>query len=82
MADPMFELIEMENGDIVLKSVDDQSSEPVVTLTFSKTSLLMMKETKMLVAQAMVEAGIAAYAELTEPDPQEDVMPAKSETLH
>ena len=68
MSESLLELIEMDNGDVALKRVDTDSehAEPIVTLKFSKDSLDTMQESKMLIAQAMIEAGMMAYSELTD----------------
>lgn len=79
MSESLLELIELANGDVALKRVNDDgtSEEPIVTLKFSKDSLASMQESKMLIAQAMIEAGMLAFSELSEPPPthlSEDVV--------
>ncbi len=66
MAESLLELIELENGDVALKPVDDdrQDEDPIVVLKFSEQSLNLMQEAKMVIAQAMIEAGMLAYSEL------------------
>ncbi len=66
MSESLLELIELANGDVALKRVDNEQAEPIVTLKFSKDSLGSMQESKMLIAQAMIEAGMLAFSELTE----------------
>lgn len=79
MSESLLELIELANGDVALKRVNDDgtSEEPIVTLKFSKDSLASMQESKMLIAQAMIEAGMLAFSDLSEPPPShhaEDVV--------
>ncbi|MCY4044770.1 MAG: hypothetical protein OXE99_06790 [Cellvibrionales bacterium] len=66
MAESLLELIELENGDVALKAVDTdrQDEDPIVILKFSEQSLDLMQEAKMVIAQAMIEAGMLAYSEL------------------
>jgi hypothetical protein len=61
-----YEIVELENGDVVLRRADDESSEPLVQLHFSTESLNYLGESKFAVAKAMIEAGMDAAS-----DPQD-----------
>lgn len=63
MEETVLEIIELPNGEIALKRIDDDSS-PLVKIRFSKESEVLLDNMKMLVARAMIEAGMDAYAEL------------------
>jgi hypothetical protein len=63
LEETVLEIIELPNGEIALKRIDDDSS-PLVKIRFSKESEVLLDNMKMLVARAMIEAGMDAYAEL------------------
>ena len=56
-------MVELPNGDIALKRVEEDE-ETLVNISFSDQSEFALNELKMLVARAMIEAGIEAYTEL------------------
>lgn len=59
----VLEIIELPNGEVALKRVDDDSS-PLVKIRFSKESEVLLDSMKMHIARVMIEAGMDAYAEL------------------
>ena len=66
----LLELVELSDGAIALKRVDDDS-KPLVKIRFSDESEFALDKMKMLIARAMIEAGIDAFAELNA-TPEED----------
>lgn len=64
----VLELIELSSGEIALKRIDSDD-KPLVKIQFSDESEMALESMKMLVARAMVEAGIEAFSEMSqEPD--------------
>jgi hypothetical protein len=61
----VLEIIELKNGDIVLQPADSEGS-PMVTIRFSDEAIDHMPYMKLEVAKAMIQAGIQAFAELSE----------------
>jgi hypothetical protein len=61
----VLEIVELKNGDIVLQPADGEDS-PMVTIRFSDEAAEHMPFMKLEVAKAMIQAGIQAFAELTE----------------
>ncbi len=61
----VLEIVELKNGDIVLQPADSDDS-PMVTIRFSEEAAEHMPFMKLEVAKAMIQAGIQAFAELTE----------------
>jgi hypothetical protein len=61
----VLEIVELPDGDIVLRRADDDS-EPLLNIRFSDETDASMPEIRLEVAKAMIQAGIQAYAELTE----------------
>ena len=59
----LLEIVELENGDVALKPVESEDGDAMVTIQFSDESLAMLGDVKMLVARAMLEAGINAYTD-------------------
>ncbi len=57
------EIIELPNGDIVLKRADGDG-EPLVNIRFSEESRHYMPDSKLEIARAMIQAGIEAAAEI------------------
>lgn len=57
------EIIELPNGDIVLKRADSDD-EPLVNIHFSDESKHYMPDSKLEIARVMIQAGIEAAAEI------------------
>lgn len=67
MSSSLYEIVEMANGDVVLQKADEGTQpEPLVSIRFSADSLSYMREGKLEVAKAMIEAGMEAASELAE----------------
>lgn len=62
----MLEIVELADGEIVLQRADSHDEEPLVTIRFSEESDSYMPYIKLEVAKAMIQAGIQAFADLTE----------------
>ncbi len=63
----LYEIVELENGDIVLRRADGVG-EPLVEIRFSKESRAWMQQGQLMVARAMIEAGLEAFAEIEDDD--------------
>lgn len=59
------EIVEMDDGEIVLQRADDDS-EPLVRIYFSDESRDYMMDKSLDVARVMIQAGMQAVAELAE----------------
>lgn len=59
----LYEIVELDNGDIALSRVDGKG-EPLVTIHFSAESLFFLDQSKFAVARAMIEAGLDVVAEI------------------
>lgn len=70
MPSTLYEIAELPDGDVVLRKIDDENSEPLVRLRFSAESLAFMGEGKFEIAKAMIEAGMEVASELAE-NPEE-----------
>ena len=62
-SDPIIELVQLDNGDIVLRS-SDKPQEPLVTISISNNVENLLSGDRMEIASAMVEAGIESYQEI------------------
>jgi len=76
-----YEIIELENGDIVLQRSDNKEEEPLVTVHFSKMSEEYLGAARFEVAKVMIEAGLDAVADLVEHDGSEEFI-EHSNLLH
>ncbi len=65
MSTSFLEIVELGDGEIVLKRADDDS-EPLVRIRFSDESRLYMMDNGLEVAKAMIQAGVQAAATLAE----------------
>jgi hypothetical protein len=61
----LLEIIQLANGDIVLKRADDEG-EPLVKISFSAESKAHIGESGIDVARAMIQAGVEAAALINE----------------
>lgn len=69
----LLEIIELPDGDIVLRRADEEG-EPLVKISFSPESELMLQSMKMDIARIMIEAGMNAFAEMNAlPDGADDI---------
>lgn len=60
----LYEILELPNGDIVLQRVEGDN-EPLVRIRFSDQAKAYMDDASLMIAKAMVEAGIKAINELS-----------------
>jgi hypothetical protein len=76
----LYEILELPNGDIVLQRVEGDS-EPLVRIRFSDQAKAFMDDASLLIAKAMVEAGVKAINDLSHSS-QEVVAEERSRQLH
>ncbi len=65
MSSSLYEIVELANGDVVLQRADE-NGEPLVSIRFSSDSLSYMRDGKLDVAKAMIEAGMEAASEIAD----------------
>lgn len=65
MSSSLYEIVELANGDVVLQRADE-NGEPLVSIRFSSDSLSYMRNGKLDVAKAMIEAGMEAASEIAD----------------
>ncbi|MRI34196.1 hypothetical protein EOPP23_14475 [Endozoicomonas sp. OPT23] len=76
------EIVELPNGEIVLRrSDDDDSEEPLLTMKFSEEAKSYLEGEYLQVAKAMFDAGMKEVAELTQPQSSDDEVP-ENRVLH
>ena len=84
MSSETFEIIELANGEVALRRAGHKE-EPLVRIQFSDESLHFLREHKIAIARAMLEAGIEAVQNIdgTEVDflEEEDLEPV-NHTIH
>lgn len=66
MSSSLYEIVELSNGEVVLRHADDTQAEPLVKICFSQESLQYLGDAKFAVAKAMIEAGMDAASEGSE----------------
>jgi len=85
MSTETYEIIELSNGDVALRRAGHKE-DPLVRIQFSEQSLHFLREHKIAVARAMLEAGIEAVQEIGEIEPdafeEEEVVDATEHTIH
>ena len=59
-----FEIVELSNGDIALRRVDEFDGDELVTIHFSDDAKASLQTHHFDVAQAMLEAGVYKVGEL------------------
>ncbi len=59
----LYEILELPSGEIVLQRLEGDS-EPLVRIRFSDQAKAYMEDASLMIAKAMVEAGIKAINEL------------------
>lgn len=83
MSSSVYEIVELDNGDIVLRRADDENAEPLVQIRFSEESLLYMGDAKFAVAKAMIEAGMDAASDQSADQMMDDMLENETEfVLH
>ena len=81
MADPVIELIKLENGEIALRN-SDEPDEPLLTISFSEQIRGFLQTDQLEVARAMVEAGMDRYRDIHIQRIQEVKQATESGMLH
>lgn len=76
----LYEILELPNGDIVLQRVEGDS-EPLLRIRFSDQAKAYLDDASLLIAKAMVEAGIKAINDLNRSG-QEVAEEARPRHLH
>ena len=61
----LLEIVDLANGDIVLQQ-EGGDSKPMVTIRFSEEANALMPLMRLEVAKAMIQAGLQAFAELSD----------------
>ena len=82
MSDKVVELVQLENGDIILKDSEKSEQEPLMKLSFSDDVNKLLKSTKLDIARVMLEAGIERHHELLLAQEEQVVESKKSNLLH
>ena len=65
MSTSLLEIVQLSNGDIVLKRADEDG-EPLISICFSAESKSYIGEASIDIAKAMFQAGIEAAAHVQE----------------
>ena len=68
MSASFLEIVELPSGEIVLRRRDEDSAEPLITMSFSRELLDFLQGGQVEVARAMLDAGIAEVGRKTEAD--------------
>ncbi|GAA5523482.1 hypothetical protein Maes01_00027 [Microbulbifer aestuariivivens] len=83
MSSETFEIIELANGDVALRRAGERD-DPLVRIHFSEESTDFLREHKIAIAKAMLEAGIEAVQNIgdLEPEPLEEELEPINHTIH
>lgn len=84
MSSQFLEIVQLKNGDIVLKRSDDEG-EPLISICFSDESKSYIGESRIEIAKVMIQAGIQAAAQALDSefdDYETDDEDGTSETKH
>jgi len=81
MSNSVIELVQLKNGDIVLRN-SDEPDQPIVTISFSDEIQRMLPDDKMEISRAMVEAGIERFQEIQFDRAEEIYSSNESDVLH
>lgn len=86
MSTAVLEIVQLPNGDIVLKRGDDDV-EPLVSISFSEESKAYIDGVELDIAKVMIQAGIQAAAHIHSAQLDDDGLEADMEgteehTLH
>lgn len=60
-----FEIVELSNGDVVLRRADDQDGEALVSIHFSDDAKASLEAHHMDIARVMIEAGVRKVGQLS-----------------
>ena len=86
VASAFLEIVQLANGDIVLKR-SDAEEEPLVNIHFSEASKVFIGDAGLDIAKIMIQAGIQAAAHISEKQRESDesalsVTNSEEHTLH
>ncbi|WP_237064770.1 hypothetical protein [Microbulbifer guangxiensis] len=83
MSSETFEIIELANGDVALRRAGERD-DPLVRIHFSEESAQFLREHKIAIAKAMLEAGIEAVQNLGDSEPEvfEEELEPVNHTIH
>ncbi|QKX18121.1 hypothetical protein [Microbulbifer sp. YPW1] len=84
MSSETYEIIELSNGDVALRRAGHKE-DPLVRIHFSEESLEFLREHKIAIARAMLEAGIEAVQDINELEPEpfeEEEVDITEHTIH
>ena len=74
MSSPLLEIVELEDGEFVLRRTDDDS-KPLLSIRFSDDSMEQLNEERFAIVKAMIEAGMDAAGDIAElKDQQEETV--------
>ncbi|MAD46870.1 MAG: hypothetical protein CMH98_17885 [Oceanospirillaceae bacterium] len=79
-----FEIVELSNGDIVLRRSDDADADALVSIHFSEDAKASLQAHHMDVARVMLEAGVRKVGELSGMEVEQDDFdaPEHEQRLH
>tara|TARA_B100000809_G_C15106734_1_gene519045 strand:- start:342 stop:581 length:240 start_codon:yes stop_codon:yes gene_type:complete len=75
MSSPLLEIVELEDGEFVLRRANDDS-KPLLSIRFSDDSIEELNEGRFEIVKAMIEAGMDAAGDIAEQKSQ----PKEAET--
>ncbi len=86
MSTSLLEIVDLGDGEVVLRRADDDS-EPLVSIQFSEEASAYLMENNLEVAKVMIQAGIQAAAKMAERsgiemESSESAEKAEQRTLH
>jgi hypothetical protein len=76
----LYEILETSNGEIVLRRIEGDT-EPLLRIQFSTPARAYLGDASLVVAKAMVEAGIKAFNDLHQ-DPAAEMQERAPRQLH
>ncbi len=71
MSSPLLEIVELEDGEFVLRRTDDDS-KPLLSIRFSDDSMEQLNEERFAIVKAMIEAGMDAAGDIAEQKDQQE----------
>lgn len=77
----LYEIVELPGGEIVLQRLEGDA-EPLVRIRFSDQARAYMDDASLMIAKAMVEAGIKAINDLSHAPVSEEKTAARPRQLH
>ncbi|CAH0989981.1 hypothetical protein SIN8267_00058 [Sinobacterium norvegicum] len=72
----LLEIVELANGEIVLRHADGDG-RPLINIRFTNESEMVSATARLEVAKAMIQAGMATFAEIVENQEEEAVFQAE-----